>query len=765
MSRTRVLAWAAVTAAGLVGGALSAPAPEEKDPRTPAEVEAAKDDLRRLQKLAEDPKADNDELWKAWRDFRVQHPGTPEWVRAAAVMAKAPSPLDKLDRDQIPEEDRLPWLPKEVVAVLGDQRGRHWGLLFSAAFSPDGRFVVGYDSDSVRLWDAATMRERAVLAARWPHFVAGGKRMIALGREDGLWHLWDLGGDEIKDQGAVKGMPEGETFAVLAAGGTTVFTQKRGERLVQAWDLSGDEPKARPGGKPKDRDWGTPVCASDDVLVDGDDDPKANLRVRDVRKDPPEIRCVLPAECVAPRAISPDGKLLASALSTSLRTVLVWDVSGAEPKILLTLEGHTDRVRSAAFSPDGSILATGGDDQALRLWPLDEAGRKALGLKDGQKHTAYFLKCPPNGLAFSADGKSLAVCAEDDIIHIWDIAKGEERFPPRGHAGAVAALAFSTHGKMLATGGGDHAILLWDLTGTKPRERAKLPVDPRFVLRLAFSPDGRKLLCAASGWNSKSQKQLAVIWDVTTEKPSEVVSWQPHDEVNDVAFAPDGMTVVTAGNQQVQNEYPRNSYGDVRWWDVSGGEPVQRGRLEYGKNPKEEAKWGREEKANWLAFSPRGDVLAVKTSDTYLRLYDWRKGDPVEREQSLPEQHGLHSVVFSPDGTTLATVGSWEGTFSALLWTVGRERVTVRTGYSSEKNWGRCWEPAFSPDGKRIASGCSGECSVREVPSGRVLHQWKLPDFMGRFACAPDGRHWACANVNGTAYIYRLESGPVKPGE
>jgi hypothetical protein len=69
------------------------------------------------------------------------------------------SPLDKLDPAKIPPEERVHSQPKEVVAVLGSERGPHWGSVFCVALSPDGKWLASGDERGAHLWDAATLRE------------------------------------------------------------------------------------------------------------------------------------------------------------------------------------------------------------------------------------------------------------------------------------------------------------------------------------------------------------------------------------------------------------------------------------------------------------------------------------------------------------------------------------------------------------------------------------------------------------------------------
>lgn len=120
--------WCGLLAGSLLGfgaGLLSAPVPDPKDGRTPQEIDAARDLLGRIISRAAEPRVDPEQLGRLWQQMLARFAGTPEWKEAAWVMSQAPSLLDRLQRQQIPELDRPSSLPREVVAVLGENHGRH----------------------------------------------------------------------------------------------------------------------------------------------------------------------------------------------------------------------------------------------------------------------------------------------------------------------------------------------------------------------------------------------------------------------------------------------------------------------------------------------------------------------------------------------------------------------------------------------------------------------------------------------------------------
>jgi serine/threonine protein kinase len=275
---------------------------------------------------------------------------------------------------------------------------------------------------------------------------------------------------------------------------------------------------------------------------------------------------------------------------------------------------HPARVWGVAFAADGRTLATSCDDRLVRFWDLD-----------GGEPTASFTAYPHGelgylSLAFSPDGQSLATAGGDPLARIWDLATRRERFSLKSHSREIVAVAYSPDGARLATAGQDRTVRLWNAADGAMIASFGPLMDP--ALCAAFSPDGKTLVAglmngAVKVWNTTDLAERATLGHVK--------------RVWSVAFLPGDEHRFLSGSHD----------GTIKLWDLRQKLPLQ------------EIKAGGEV---WsVAVSPQGDSLAVGLDDGSLRL--WRLPELIPTQTLRAHQAAIVSVAFSPYGTKLATGG------------------------------------------------------------------------------------------------------------
>jgi WD40 repeat protein/HEAT repeat protein len=242
-------------------------------------------------------------------------------------------------------------------------------------------------------------------------------------------------------------------------------------------------------------------------------------------------------------AFSPDGALMAiaGAAAAAKREIFVWDLR--KKKQLNTLVAHGGPVRCLAFSPDGTQMLSGADDNLLLLWDVAK-GRVVQELKG---HTNA-----PNQVVFSPNGKQGLSCGMDHSARLWDLEGGRQLRQFTGHADIVWAIAFSSDGRFALTGGGmhqipgiglvaggrDYEIRLWDTSTGK--EQKRFPGHTSAVTALVFEREGRRFL---SGSHDGSIR----LWQIESGK--ELRRYDGHDgRVRAVSFFPTGRRALSAGD-------------------------------------------------------------------------------------------------------------------------------------------------------------------------------------------------------------------------
>lgn len=226
-------------------------------------------------------------------------------------------------------------------------------------------------------------------------------------------------------------------------------------------------------------------------------------------------------------AYSPDGELLASIGSVSL---YLWDTASGD--LVQEIETSTLPVSSVAFSPDGSLIATGGDDMAIHLWALDGTWQEQTVILG---HEGSVL-----GLAFSPDGAQLASGGGDSTARVWDVSSGEEILSIE-HPDWIRSVAYSADGTLIATASDDGLVRVFDAeTG---ETIAELAGHNDWVRSVAFGPDNAKIV-------SGSDDDLVILWALNDTWEMQAMFTGHTDWVRAVAFSPDGTLAASASDDE-----------------------------------------------------------------------------------------------------------------------------------------------------------------------------------------------------------------------
>jgi WD40 repeat protein len=418
-------------------------------------------------------------------------------------------------------------------------------------------------------------------------------------------------------------------------------------------------------------------------------------------------------------------------------------------------------VQGATWSPDGSLLLVYGSI-GVWLYESDDLAAQPTWLTDYGREA--------QSAVFNHEGTHIVAAGDEGTAQVWDLVAGQATLS-LNIAGRLrtARAAISPDGSRIVMSS-HYDLQLYDAaTGEQLVELTN--AHRNTIVGLGYSPDGSRIV-------SCSSDNTARLWDANNLTEVAVIEGHTNN-VNAVAFSPDGSRIVTVGNDRTARLWDSTTGAEVTILEndrsnilavdySSDGRLVAIGNLHGGIHlldaesltVREVWEDAHESAINSVVFSPDGTQLASTGTDQAIRLWDVASGEMLAAAPG--HMHPVGSLGLSPD-ETMVIVGTYDGTLRVWDLTgddahphfMERHRISP---YVDSLNIA-----GFSPDGAYFAAIQSGIVRVWDASSSQLLHEMEDNQF-GTFRSMsfnPEGSLIAVTTRHGTVQLWDVRAGEL----